>query len=426
MQLYESGLLSSLKNFFSISGMVTLTAGLNFLFSLILFTKFGPGNNLDFYFLYLLIPQTLLSFFLAPYAGFVLPYLSSSLLVEQRKRLQSSFLIINFIFSLIITFLIVACVLLLTNFIDIPKIKTLLILCFGIPTFFIYQNLITVSHSENNFLGVEIIYFISILIPLIILYFIKQPPLFLIPCLLIARNIIAIVIYCVTNKILAPRKEDLFNLLDLVKQSLKITLAFSTAKLQPILERSILISLGSGLLSIYYLVQQIYTMITQIVNKSYTATFVPTLAAFIKNRLIKVKKIIFKTSLNSFGIFLFITLLIILSIILLLFFDYSFPKFSKEDNNLIILFMLSLILPSILALLRDYIYTSFYALKNSNIVFRIELFSFFVFGTLKACIFYFNSLYLFLFIINIEALVKYFSTIYYGIRLFNKHLIRTE
>ena len=122
-----------------------------------LISKFGFGEELDLYFLYLTIPQILLSVFAAPISSFVLPALCNVLDIQKKLMQQWAYIGINLILSLLLMLTVLILGYLYDVFIGIGEKYLFLTLTLSIPSYFLSQSIMTVFHSNKRFADFEII-----------------------------------------------------------------------------------------------------------------------------------------------------------------------------------------------------------------------------------------------------------------------------
>ena len=403
-----------------ISGLTAISAGLSFLFTLILISKFGIGEQLDFYFLYLIIPQSLLGVFAAPISSFVLPALCNVLDGQKKLMQQWAYIGINFSLSLLLMLAVVAFGFFYDLYIGIEEKYLFLMFTLSIPSYFLHHSLLTVYHSNEKFADFEFINFLSLLLPLTLLFLIPNLEIQNAPLFLILRNMLSVAIFFYMTNLMKPSVVEIKTVFSIVKNSGCLIFSFSLTKLQPLIERSVIVSFGSGVLSLFYVSQQVYTLIIQIVNKGYTATIVPKLSRDIYSNAQNTIPLLVNTSFKTFlGAFV-LSALAVIFFKLILELGLDFRGVTTENFQMLLTFSLLLFIPSSFNLLKDFLYTGFYAVHNSVMPFRIELAGLLFFGTAKLLLFVDGSLWVFLLILNVESIAKYIWAIWAGFYVFSK------
>lgn len=403
-----------------ISSFTASSAVLSFLFTFALILNIGVGESLDLYFLFLTIPQTLVGVFAAPISSFILPALCNVSDAQLKLMQQWAYVGINFAVSVVLTLGVIFFGFLYDLYIGMDEEYLFLMFCLSIPSYFLHHSLLNVYYSNEEFVEFEFINFLSLLLPLGLLFSMSDIEIEIVPLLLMLRNILCFIVFIFMNNFTRPSASEIQTVLSIVKSSRRLVASFSLTKLQPLIERSVLVGFGSGVLSLFYVSQQVYTLIIQIVNKGYTATIVPQLSREIYNKSKNVKHLLVDTSIKAFlGAFILSASAIVLFKIVVEL-GVSVQNVTTENFSMLFTFSLLLFIPSVLNLLKDFLYTAFYAMHNSIVPFRVELAGLLIFGSAKLFLFFGGSLWVFLLILSAESIAKYLWAIWAGFYVFSK------
>ncbi|WP_462152111.1 hypothetical protein [Pseudoalteromonas xiamenensis] len=179
-------------------------------------------------------------------------------------------------------------------------------------------------------------------------------------------------------------------------------------KTEPLVERNILVAFGEGYLSIFYLVQQVFTFITQLVNRAYTSTRVPDISTAWVKRVRGAQERTINTVRNTFLMLLVLSMMSIFFIYLIS--SFEFGKFSSDDMVLLLVVYIILISQLLFSLPRDFLYSILLARGMQLKVIEIELSIFFIFNLAKLAFLWFQNIYIFVGFLSIQSLLKFLLT----------------
>lgn len=341
-----------MKRSIQLGALSALNIAISFLFQWYIVIKIGPGKETDALFAGMTLPQIIITIVSGSLMGVMVPLLAGEDKQRQKNEAWNFFIIIGFIFGLL------SSVLYLTAFLWIPltvpgfddatkelTIKITQIQLIGM--FFSAVNAVqwAAYHSQEKFILSEITPIISGLISVAFLI-----------CLLPLYGVI-VAAWCTVlrvaiqtlllmpamgrlhiNKVINSTVQTAF------RRMKPILLGSVYYKTDPFIERYLLSYSNNGDLSLYYLAQQIYSSLNQVLSKAICAPLLPRISSLYKlNNFVEFKSVIFEKTIQiSLISFLMMGIILVPGLEFFKFaIDYLHLKFNNLDQLRWILLCLS-------------------------------------------------------------------------------------
>lgn len=397
----------------SLISLIGLNGIAQFTLSFMMLAYIGASKELDLYFLGLSFPQIILSLFFFPLSGLILPKLVSDDNLE-KKKLSSAYVIsILLLSSLAVVFFVPIFILF-----EEGQANTIIAYLFlSLIPLSLTNAFSTLCYASERFKSIELSGLLANLIAIVYIYLVSEEiEINDIVIIYIVKSAIQSFLLAIHLEFSLPNKKNFNFIFSIIKKSLSLVISGSVTKAEPLIERFILSSLGEGILSVYYFTQQILTFITQIVNKSYTATMVPSISKKINSvglmeAMNDINKVLKRTMISL----LLLSLCGLVSMYSLSIFNIEFKAINAGtiDDIMFIFSFLSIHLIS--SLPRDFVYAVFYSLGITTYQVKVELYSFFIFNFMKFVLFKFFNIGIswFILIVCIQAVFKFGCTMKY-------------
>lgn len=394
--------------------LVFLSSACQFIVNSFLLINIGPNKELDEFYLALTVPQVVLSIIYFPLNSKFLPKLLPFL--KRFKEFYGAVVIFTIISSILIT----ASILFLYYFYltNQPEFfDVYIIFILSIPLYALQSVLGMLCHIKRKFLVLECFNFLSsflVLISLVLISYLLKYDISveLVACVFFLRylifnlfiffglgkpslsyNAIRIVIRCITH-------------------SKGFVAGSMITKFEPIIERNILIVFGEGVLSLFYFAQQIFTFITQIVNKTYTSTKVPYISeSWQKNNTESMLRTC-NVNNNSFFALAILSVFSIILFWLLSKLGFEFGEISADDFEIFFTIFSLLIFQLIFNLPREFLNTVLLAKNQQNKIIITEISCFLIFNSAKIFSFLlWQNIFIFIVLLSFQAFAKYYITL---------------
>lgn len=382
-----------------------------FVFNFQVLGHFGASSTLDSYYFSASIPQIISGIFIFPMCGMLLPTVTC-LHDKIIKEISAVIVLIGlFLFVILLFFIsIFMNTSMINSFgnVELVKLVCIQLLLSPLIAIALLQN--SIFHAKCLFLYPEVVNFASqILLCLIFYIFSDTLNLVDVTYILIVKQMF-IVFFCLfVIGFSVPTVNSIRIFFHVLLKCRALIVVNSITKFEPVIERTILMSIGDGLLSLYYFSQQFFTFATQVVNKSYVATLVPQISIYLNDKLFSelhvyigrhLKKILYLTVVA----FVFI----IISFLCAKHIGLSYKQFTGNNVEMLI-FIFALSSGALFfSLPRDFIYTFFYASGDSKTPSFIDMYSFVIFVLIKVVSVYLYGLHGFLVAISLQAFFKLF------------------